>query len=184
SRASRAPLRGGRSWLRMRVSRRGALLGERWRGLRFLLAAAEFRVCVRRLLFKRVNLAHDDRCRRPAEPRHHMLDPVRGRLGPPTAMLPAVGATKFTGVRPFADTDDADIPAAWFLAIDGAIEFHREADHGLAAEEIEGHRRRVSSIASAASLRDENSPSDRRSRSSASKASPRGRMKPTQTRPS
>jgi len=40
-------------------------------------------------------------------------------------------------MRSFAGLDDADITAAWFLAIDGTIELHPEADEAIGFAGIE-----------------------------------------------
>src|SRR5262249_21146620 len=86
------------------------------------------RFCGWRLLFVCVGLAHDDRRGRRAEARHDMFDPLRGRLAEPAAVLAAVDAVKYAGVRSFAGVDDADIAAARPLAGDRAVEFYLEAD--------------------------------------------------------
>src|SRR5262249_8785071 len=75
-----------------------------------------------------MGLAHDDRRGRRAEARHDVFDPLRGGFVEPAAVLAAVSAAKFTGVRSFAGADDGDVAAARPLAVDGAVEFHLEAD--------------------------------------------------------
>src|SRR5262249_40533508 len=57
-----------------------------------------------------------------------MFDPLCSCLAEPAAMLPAVGAAKFTGMWFFAGADDADIAAAGPLAIGGAVELDLEAN--------------------------------------------------------
>src|SRR5262249_3930945 len=86
------------------------------------------RFCGRRLLFKRVGLAHDDRRGWRAEARHDVFDPCGGGFAEPSAVLAAVGAVKFAGMWSFRWTNDADVAAARALPIDGPIEPHLEAD--------------------------------------------------------
>ena len=80
------------------------------------------------LLFECVGLAHDDRRGRRAEARGDVFDPMRSGFTEPPAMLAAIGAVKFAGMRSFARSNDADVAAARALPIDGPIEPHLEAD--------------------------------------------------------
>src|SRR5262249_45110712 len=55
-------------------------------------------------------------------------------------MLTAVGADQLAGVRPSARTDGADVPTAWPLAVDGAVELDFEANQRWRAKKVI-HRR-------------------------------------------
>ena len=78
-----------------------------------------------------MDLAHDDGRGGRAETFHHLLYPSRTGLADPTAMPITVNAAESTGMPSFAGTDDANVPVARFLAIDGTIELHLEADKAV-----------------------------------------------------
>src|SRR6516162_10714664 len=147
------------------------------------------------LLFECLGLAHDDRRGRRAEARGDVFDPMRSGFTEPPAMLAAIGAVKFAGMRSFARSNDADVAAARPIAVDWPVELDLQADEGIVAALHErrpadgdvGHvcpraRRHNSRAASWSSL---NRPTER---SSAVKASapppPRWRIKPMHSRPS
>src|SRR5262249_7616572 len=86
------------------------------------MCSVSVRFCWPRLLFFYVGLAHDDRRRGRAETRRHALDAMRGCGRKPAAAVAAIGAGEFVG-----GADDADVPAAWALAVDWPIELYLEA---------------------------------------------------------
>src|SRR5262249_29196907 len=84
---------------------------------------------MRRLFFVSVGLAHDDRRGRRTEERCDALDPLRGGLAEPTAVLTTVGAAQLTGMWSLAGADDAHVVAARPLAL--GVELHLEANEAV-----------------------------------------------------
>ena len=75
-----------------------------------------------------MGFAHRDGRGRRAEARDHTLDPVRGIVGDPAAMLAAVCTDQFTSMRPLGGADGAEVRAAWPIVISRTVELDAQAD--------------------------------------------------------